>query len=243
MDETYYVGAYWASRKESAESCASRVERFLGALSRCDPSFAQWFRQGRTRQAALKHPFPTDVESVTAFFLRQSQKAGRLATQGWSADVWNGQSADEDSSALSLCCGATSPRLPNFCLLEPPLEGPTAERLLRPPLLTQILRALVLAWNPEWGVATSHAFRDRLTDSAEAGTFVGPLTYFSRRRGVLPPLPPAVQLEPVEDLGTLVLLTPEPVSSSNPHHLDLAREVSERLSRAGLLSPLRPEAP
>ena len=67
------------------------------------------------------------------------------------------------------------------------------------------------------------------------------MTYFSHRRGVLPPLPPQVQLEPVEDLGTLVLLTPERFSVSNPQHLDLARDVSERLRRAGLLSPLRPE--
>lgn len=99
---------------------------------------------------------------------------------------------------------------------------------------------MVRAWEPEWSIATSHEHRDSVTASGEAGTFVGWLAYFSHGRGAQPPLPPSVQLESVEDLGTLVLLTPERFTLANPTHVELAREVSERLSQAGLLSPLLP---
>lgn len=108
-------------------------------------------------------------------------------------------------------------------------------------MLTRILRAMVLAWEPEWGIATSNSMRELMTDSARAGTFVGWLTYFSRQRGPLPPLPAPVRVEPVEDLGSLVILTPERLSASNPEHVALAREVSARLADAGLLTPLRPQ--
>jgi hypothetical protein len=74
------------------------------------------------------------------------------------------------------------------------------------------------------------------------GTFLGWATYFSRRRGEVPPLPTPVRVEPVEDKGTLILLTPERFSTANPAHLELAHHVTETLSRAGLLGPLRPWA-
>ncbi|WNG21697.1 immunity 52 family protein [Cystobacter fuscus] len=239
MEETYYVGAYWLARKESASACAPRFERFLGLLSHCDPTFSQWFKKGRTREAALEHRFASDAGGIATFFNQQSQEDGRRETSGWTAHLWNGQ-PDGTASGLSIHCGDASPRLPNSCLLYPPEEPPVAERLLRAHPLASILRAMVLAWEPEWGIATSHEHRDSVTESGEAGTFVGWLTYFSHRRGALPALPPSVQLESVEDLGTLVLLTPERFTLANPTHVELAREVSERLAHAGLLSPLRP---
>jgi immunity protein 52 of polymorphic toxin system len=99
---------------------------------------------------------------------------------------------------------------------------------------------MAVAWEPEWGVATSDEHRQLVSDSASAGTFVGWLMYFAHRRGPLPPLPAPVQVEPVEDKGTLVILTPERFTASNPAHVELARDVAERLARAGLLTPLKP---
>nr|WP_239470316.1 immunity 52 family protein [Archangium violaceum] len=100
---------------------------------------------------------------------------------------------------------------------------------------------MAVAFEPEWGVATSQEHRGLVAPkSARAGTFVGWLTYFSHRRGPLPPLPSPVQVEPVEDKGTLVILTPERLTASSPPHVALALDVSERLVQAGLLTPLRP---
>ncbi|AKI99111.1 Hypothetical protein AA314_00738 [Archangium gephyra] len=100
---------------------------------------------------------------------------------------------------------------------------------------------MAVAFEPEWGVATSHELHDEVwPESTPGDTFIGWLTYFSHRRGPLPPLPAPVHTEPVEDKGTLVILTPERLTASNPAHVALARDVSERLARAGLLTPLRP---
>ena len=58
------------------------------------------------------------------------------------------------------------------------------------------------------------------------------------RRSASVGLPSPVHTEPVEDKGTLVILTPERFTAANPAHVALARDVSERLARAGL--PARP---
>jgi hypothetical protein len=99
---------------------------------------------------------------------------------------------------------------------------------------------MVLAWDPEVGIATSNAHRDQVLKKAKVGTFPGWVMYFSHRRGPVPPLPAPVHVEPVEDKGTLIVLTPERFTASNPAHVELANQVGEVLDRAGLLKPLQP---
>ena len=240
MKETYYVGTYWLARRESAESCAQRAESFFRLLATCDPSLARWFRKGRTLKEALKHPIESDAASLAKVFNQQAQQEGRFADDGFSLRGWNGQT-HEAASSLSFLCGDASVWVSNLCLFDPPAEGPAEERILQAPVLAQILRAMAVAWEPEWGVALSHELRDRVVpESSKTGTFVGWLTYFSHRRGPLPPLPPPVRVEPVEDKGTLVILTPERLTATNPAHVALVRDVSERLAQASLLTPLKP---
>jgi hypothetical protein len=128
----------------------------------------------------------------------------------------------------------------NACVLNPPVSGPVSERLLTAPVLGQILRAMVQAWEPEWAIATSGEHRDTAIEFADPGTFVGWLMYFSSRRGSVPPLPEPVRVEPVANLGTLVLLTPERFTAANPEHVALASRVHAVLAQAGLLKPLQP---
>jgi hypothetical protein len=111
-------------------------------------------------------------------------------------------------------------------------------------VLTEVVRAMALAWEPEWGVATSDAHRDMVVQGFPyAGTFVGWVMYFARQRGRVPPLPAPVRIEPVEDKGTLVILTPERFTASNPEHVALAARVHTLLERAGLLRRLQPWGP
>ncbi|MCY1044404.1 Imm52 family immunity protein [Corallococcus sp. bb12-1] len=60
----------------------------------------------------------------------------------------------------------------------------------------------------------------------------------SHQRGKVPALPAPVQVEPVENQGTLIILTPERFTASNPDHLTLAGQVQELLGDAGLLKPV-----
>jgi hypothetical protein len=97
---------------------------------------------------------------------------------------------------------------------------------------------MVLAWELDSAIATSTMHRDKVTNTARAGTFVGWIMYFPRSRGTVPPLPAPVRIEPVEDKGTLIILTPERLTPTNPEHVTLARRVHELLHRAGILGPL-----
>jgi hypothetical protein len=47
-----------------------------------------------------------------------------------------------------------------------------------------------------------------------------------------------VRVVPVEDKGSLLLLTPERLSASNPEHVALAHRVQEVLLAKGLLYPV-----
>ncbi|NRD54523.1 Imm52 family immunity protein, partial [Corallococcus exiguus] len=49
------------------------------------------------------------------------------------------------------------------------------------------------------------------------------------------PLPAPVRIEPVEDRGSLIILTPERFTVANPEHVALARRVRELLAQAGLM--------
>jgi hypothetical protein len=96
------------------------------------------------------------------------------------------------------------------------------------------MRALVLAWEPDWGGVISEAYRD-LRDEPVGPPYTGWLMYFAHHWGVVPPLPSPVRVEPVEDKGTLVILTPERLTPSNPEHVALARRVQNQLEERGLL--------
>nr|WP_255510354.1 immunity 52 family protein [Myxococcus sp. AB025B] len=98
---------------------------------------------------------------------------------------------------------------------------------------------MAIAWEPDSAIATSSAHRDMVTATPKPGTFIGWVTYLSRHRGTVPPLPAPVRVEPVEDKGTLIVLTPERFTASNPEHVALAERVHELLDRAGVLKPLQ----
>jgi hypothetical protein len=236
MLETYYAGAYWLSRKESAGDCARRAETLFSLLAQCDDAFTRWFLQGRTRKEALSRPIEPVAPTFEALF---SKKENQLGANGFDLWVWNGE-AQGFTTGVNFNCGSASRLVSNTCLLRPPKKGPASERILTAPILAKVLRAMALAWQPEWAIATSSTHRDDVLKNAKAGTFVGWLMYFSRQRGAVPPLPAPVRVEPVEDKGTLVILTPERFTATNPEHVALAAHVHEVLDRAGLLHPLKP---
>lgn len=98
--------------------------------------------------------------------------------------------------------------------------------------------SLVLAWEPDFAIATSTLHRDKVTTTGSAGTFAGWIMYFPRSQGTVPPRSALVRIEPVEDKGTLIILTPERITADNPEHVALSERVRELLDRAGLLGPV-----
>jgi hypothetical protein len=236
MIENYYAASYWLARSESAESCARHAERFFHLLGRCDPAWTRWYEPADSFEEARKRPFTPDAASFEELFAREQHHFG----DRFSFRLWTGDNQEETSSAGGTC-GSASPLIPSNCLLEPFDEGPVVERILSAPVMTEVLRSMAIAWDPEWGVATTDAHRQMAVKGfPHAGTFVGWVMYFSRLRGTVPPLPAPVRIEPVEDKGTLVILIPERFTAANPEHVALAARVHELLDRAGLLRPLQP---
>ncbi|KFA92653.1 immunity 52 family protein [Archangium violaceum] len=241
MKETYQAGAYWACRKESAEACARRAEKFFGLLSRCDPIYAHWFEQADSLKKALQLQFEPTFGTFMRFFGRKAYQNG---PDGFSFSAWTGNKEEGRGGSLLLTCGSCSEFYSNVCLLYLPSAGAEEERVLTTSVLRDVMHAMVLAWEPDWSVVTSHELRGAMSETRRAGDFVGWVTYLSRSRGEVPSLPEPVQVQPVEDKGALLLLTPERLTASNPEHLSLARSVQDVLRTRGLLEPVvsgRPE--
>ncbi|WP_324954882.1 immunity 52 family protein [Archangium sp.] len=238
--DTYYAAVYWGCRVESAEECAQRAATFFRLLSRCNPDYTRWFEQADSRKKALQLQFEPTAETFVRFFKRRGYRLGRV---GFTFGAWTGHAEDDRGGMVSFKCGHEAVGTSNSCLLYLPGEKPGAERVLTVPVLAEAMRAMVLAWEPDWGVVASDDFRDSLSQDGDAGTFVGWMTYFSHSRGEVPSLPTPVRTESVENKGTLLILSPERLTASNPGHLAQGRRVQDALLTKGLLEPVVPRSP
>jgi hypothetical protein len=239
MRETYYAGVYWGGRQESAEECARRAERFFLLLAEVHPSYARWFEQ-QDSETETPLQFEPTRETFVRFFGKKEYQRGM---DGFSFGAWTGHEAEELGGMVMLFCGAHAEGSSNRALLYLPVEEAGRERILTTSVLAGLLRAMVLAWEPDWGVVVSGDFRDSISEEGLAGTFIGWVTYFARQRGDVPALPEPVHVEPVEEKGTFVILTPERLSGRKPEHLALGRRVQELLAERGLLGSVRARAP
>ncbi|OJT23792.1 hypothetical protein BO221_17625 [Archangium sp. Cb G35] len=245
MQEDYYVGAYWGPRKETALECARRAELYFHMLARCDPSFAQWYRKGRGFPRELPgHPLHPEMNELERLFLqgRPRTDLGKNVIEdlGFRITTWN---TKQKFTLLSLSCGKYSPwGGPNTCLLDPSSDSTVRERLLRAPVLAEVLTSMATAWEPDYAIASSTEMV-RLVEQGRREVRVGWLTYLSRRLGALPPLPAPVHVSPVGALGWLLVLSPEPMTANNPEHVAFTQRIRERLDRAGLIAiPEPPDA-
>jgi hypothetical protein len=243
MQEKYYIGAYWGPRKETALECARRAELFFHMLARCDPSFTQWYCAGRGFPRELPGwPVRPEVKELEEFLLKGRHRRGVskkvIEDIGFMQSMWN---AKTEPTYIHLTCGEYSPwGGPNSCLLYPSREGAIRERLLRAPVLTEVLTSMATAWDPDFAMASSTEMV-RLVEKRGFEVRVGWLTYLSRRLGTVPPLPAPVRIEPVGELGWLLVLSPEPMTASNPEHVAFTARVRELLDRAGLIERPQPE--
>ena len=73
MNETWYAGAYWLGRKESAEACARRAETFFRSVGRCDPAWANWCEAAESFEASRLLPFQPDAANLARFGPQFSQ--------------------------------------------------------------------------------------------------------------------------------------------------------------------------
>ncbi|WP_434301450.1 immunity 52 family protein [Corallococcus exiguus] len=237
MSETYYAGCYWLARSEPVESCAQRLASFIQQLGPLESTWNRWHQTAANFEKARKRQVHTDEATLAKLMM---SKAHRFmgSSSFW---LWAGENEDETSSVHGNC-GSASIHSCSVCVLNTGSRGSVGERVLTAPVLAGVIRAMVLAWEPETGIATSHAHLEQLKvdQFSSPGTFVGWVMYFADFRGPVPPLPAPVQVEHIPNRGTLITLTQEKFTVSNPAHVALAADVQARLQDAGLLTPLRP---
>jgi hypothetical protein len=236
MYEWYYVGSYWEHRQESAGECGRRAALFFQMLSRCDPTFAQWYRGGQGIPRGLPgHPVRSEAKEWEQLFLKGMHRSdvdnALMEELGFQAHVWN---AKRERTRVEIRCGGYSPGVRNSCLLRPPEEGSVRDRLLRAPVLAELLTCVATAWEPDFAIVSSSEMVE-LVQKRKWEVRVGWLTYLSRRLGQVPPLPAPVRIEPVGELGWLLILSPEVMSANNPEHVAFTARVRELLDRAHLI--------
>ncbi|XXF79946.1 immunity 52 family protein [Myxococcaceae bacterium GXIMD 01537] len=216
------------------------MEVFLTRLRDVDPSFERWFQQGRSRNDALKRPIAPARGELENLVRKGKDRV--FEDLGFRLSGWNGVGDDYDAAAFNILCGGYTDVVRNTCVFTLPSRGPNAERVVTASVLAALVRVSALAWEPDWGLATSHAHRKLIDErGAKGAPRIGWVMYLAAHRGPVPPLPAPVRIEPVEDKGTLIVLTPERFSAGNPEHVALAERVRQLLEGAGLLFPVQPQ--
>jgi hypothetical protein len=119
-------------------------------------------------------------------------------------------------------------------MLDLPQAGPAYERIATRDVMLRLFQCSVRAWEPHDGYIQSYKYWTTLPKRAPDVIWGGWMVYFSRAAGRIPPLPTPAEIIPVDDLGSIVIYTPEPFRGDDPEHVAWANHLSKLLSRAGV---------
>jgi hypothetical protein len=104
-----------------------------------------------------------------------------------------------------------------------PSEEPFAVEVLTTRTQADIFECGVAAWNPDWGIVTSHAFRKLLPAHEFGLPRVGWITYLPS--AVSGPLPEPVRVIELSSNGILIACSDKPLVSWDQEHVKLAQQL------------------
>lgn len=227
-----YIGAYWKARQESAHQCASRLSRLLVELARCDAVFASWCKKARKRRDATQSQIGIDDVEALSDLLEAGRNRRDIDNRaiddlGYRVGIWNGE-ATSKAVSLSVTCGAYSPnaQLGNSVVLDFPEE---LGDLAKWDHTIQVLSAVAQAWEPDWAGVISRASRER-RNFQPGVPFVDWMLYLSNQIYSVPEIQQACSVQPVDDLGTIVVVQTSPIEADNAAHVEAVRAVEEALA-------------
>jgi hypothetical protein len=226
MTTPLFLGAYWKARRESIDECADRLMRFLVALSSCDEVLTNWFEKGRSRKQALQKQVDIQNRDQLLKLLDRGRNkrdiGGTVIDElGFSVDLWNGK-----DSAMGILCGAYASYVSNSVTFHLPED---LGDLRQPERMTSVLVAVVEAWEPDWaGVMSRDAMNARGFNARVP--FVDWMLYLSGRLGSkIPALPRPATVQPVGELGSIIMVQGEPPDSAGPEQLENVQRVKVAL--------------
>jgi hypothetical protein len=218
------LGAYWKVRRETTESCAHRLSRFLGVLGAHDPVLASWFKLARSRKAAVQ-PIDRTTAGLEAILLRGASRRDSdrqpIPELGYRFSAWNNAAAPADEASLSIACGswATAPGITNFVVLHLP-ESPPYETL---DAVLPLVKATAECWEPERATVFG----------SNAPTDAQPvLDWIFMLRPSLPPanaLPAGTRVIDWGPVGQCLITQDRPVDWSDPQQVERLRTIRSAL--------------
>jgi hypothetical protein len=221
MMQKFILGAYWNARRESLDDCAEKVSRFFERLAKVDPLLGHWFERGRSRRDALERRIDTvDIEGLRDLLLkgRNRRDIGRdvIDELGFKLSLWNGADEDETEASINIYCGSYSEHVGNSIVLDLPYQSEDLEWVARADAL---LALAAETWQPEWaGIMSKKAMRERDFDADHP--FVDWMIYVPRP---IESVPQPGHVEALKDLGSIIVVQPNPPVGDDPEELSRIR--------------------
>jgi hypothetical protein len=226
------ISVYWRRRSETVRACAERYARWLRDLERIEPFFATWYRQGWSRRDAVK-----EKVTPTADYIEPILAASPIFSRskpGWYKAFWTPGSVKGGDAKVEVSCGDDDLHALNTAHIELPHAGPAAKRIATREVMLPLFEYSIRAWEPHDGYVKSFQYWKNLPPRGPGVIWGGWMIYFSREAGRIPPLPAPAEIIPVDNLGHIIVYTPEPFREEDPEHIAWANHLSELLSKAGL---------
>jgi hypothetical protein len=162
MADPFFAGAYWGSRQEPVDSCATRLAECLTRLGHVDPALATWFRKGRSRGEASRQQVTATTPDLTEVLLasrsRRDSDGGTIDELGFTVGLWN---RSKPAVAFSTTCGAraSDKGVMNSFVLDLPESDCDSTRLFIEDVARSVMRILVECWEPDWATWASYSIR------------------------------------------------------------------------------------
>jgi hypothetical protein len=236
----YRIGFFRGGSPRTLPEIGQRASRWLKGLGQWEPALQRWFHIANSLKASLAKPVDASPKALTEHLTRSFQRDRRqVANQTW-VDYWVWtplvELGEGRGVGTNFCMGVTEASRFDRCLLQLRSEGLTARRLLQTGKLIELCALAARTWELSYGWIVPDEYADRMPEALQRRKDpTGWMIYLSRRRGRIPALPAPVRVVPVDDLGSIVVVTEEPFRPDNPEHVERADRVFERLDCAGLM--------
>jgi hypothetical protein len=203
----------------------------LSRFAACDQLMATWYET--TESSSRKHALARqiDVASSACLFGLLNRGRGEREDAGVVVGFWNGRDA-EGKATMNVMCGAHSQWLGNAVGVDLPQSLCHPLHVATPALL---LAAAAEAWEPDRAVVASRGAMKARKFSAKV-PFVDWMLYLSDKLYPrITSMPTPASAHRVAEIGSIIVVQPEPPDPGNAEHLRNIERVERVLADAGIV--------
>lgn len=231
----------WGVRREDARECAVRLARMFESLRAIDPLFWPWHFRGfpprRSKQSLSAEPPGLDV--LTAAFEKGKNYYDRprapIPELGYTLGGGTQRTGNESVSFLmSVGAWNDSKYFANNVGVEQDWFCKEQFALTSSEIFGAAMRAMVIAWDADYGIVSDRGYVTRFLDSQEGRRlppfWSGWIVYLASRfaEHVVPP--PQAFVEAVPGHGVMIYATRETFDLDNPAHVAAADAILAALA-------------